>query len=145
MIETLDMLGPGTLTIGAAGPGQLNATAQVRACRIIPTENVSRVEPKRVLSGEQTAAKETVTHSFTVRVRFLQSPETNGVVDYSYDHAGEEQPFTFQPRNAAAAKVEGTLRVVPIEFGGDVSAEEPESEVTFAGIGELPTFTPDAP
>jgi hypothetical protein len=141
-IGTLPLLGPGTLTIGAAGAGQLNASAQVRSAKVVPTENVTRTDEKPVLSGEKLAASESAAYTFVLTVTFIQDPALNGVVDYSYDNAGVTKPFSFKPSNAAATKVEGNLRVMPIEYGGDVNDPSPESSVTFAIIG-TPVFTPN--
>lgn len=141
-IGTVSMLGPGTLTIGPAGAGQLIAQAQVRAARVIPTENVTRTDEKPVLSGEKLAASESATYSYTLQVTFIQDASLNGIIDYSYDNAGTTKVFVFKPANAAAAQVAGSLRVVPIEFGGDVNDPSPESQVTFAIIG-TPAFTPN--
>lgn len=141
VVNAMPMLGPGTLTIGASGAGQLNASAQVRSARVVPTENVTKTEAKPVLSGEKLAASETADYTFTLVVTFIQDPSLNGIIDYSYDNMGVTKPFSFKPSNAAAHKVEGNLRVIPIEFGGDVVDPSPESQTTFAIIG-TPVFTP---
>jgi hypothetical protein len=141
VVNTNAMLGPGTLTIGAAGAGQLIAQSQVRKCEVVPTENVTRTDAKPVLSGEKLAASETADYTFTLDVTFLQDRIANGVVDYSYDNAGLTKPFSFKPDNAGASKVEGNIRVKPIKFGGPVDDPSPESDVSFAIIG-TPVFTP---
>lgn len=140
-IETASMMGPGTLTIGT-GPG-ITVDQQVRACAVVPTENVTRIEAKRVLSGEELPASETATYTFALEVTLIQDAELGGIIDYSYDNAGTEKAFSFKPVDALAAKVEGTLRVQPIKYGGSVDEPSPESDVTFAIIG-TPVFTPNA-
>lgn len=142
MVNSMSMLGPGVLTIGAAGAGQLVAQAQVRSCRVVPSENVTKTDAKPVLSGEKLAASEVADYSFVLQVTFIQDPSLNGIIDYSYDNLGVTKPFSFKPSNAAASKVEGNLRVMPIEYGGDVVDPSPESQTTFAIIG-TPVFTPN--
>lgn len=142
-INLNSQLGPGTLTIGAAGAGQLNATSQVRACAVNPTENVTRTESKRVLSGEVLPASEVADYGFTLDVTYVQDRTPAGVTAYGYANMGQTKPFTYQPDNASAAKVTGSLRVKPIKFGGSVDESSPESDVSYVIIG-TPVFTPSA-
>lgn len=138
-IHTVPMGGPGTLTIGT-GPG-ITVSAQVRACAVVPTENVTVVEAKRVLSGEELPRSESATYTFALECTFLQDASTGGIIDYSYDNAGDEKVFSFAPDDSTAAEFTGTIRVQPIKFGGTVDEPSPESDVTFAIIG-TPAFTP---
>jgi hypothetical protein len=138
-IHTVPLAGPGTLTIGT-GPG-ITVSSQVRAFAVEVAEEVTRTDAKKVLSGEELPASESATYNYTAKATFLQDDTTGGIIDYSYDNAGDEKAFSFKPNDARAAKIEGTLRIVPLNFGGEVDDPSPESEVTFSVIG-TPTFTP---
>lgn len=140
-IHTVPLSGPGTLTIGT-GPG-ITVSSQVRAFAIEPSEEVTRTDAKKVLSGEELPASESATYTYAAKATFLQDDTTGGIIDYSWDNAGVEKAFVYKPNDDRAAQVAGTFRVVPIKFGGEVDDPSPESEVTFAVVG-TPTFTPDS-
>lgn len=117
MIESYKV-GPGTLTIGTV---PLDVSAQVTACRIVPEESVETVDAVDVLSGEQLAEEETASYKFKLTATFLQDVlAATGLVAYTWDHMGESVPFTFVPNSALARQITGTLRVVPLDIGGDV-------------------------
>lgn len=134
-------IGPGVLTIGA-----IAFQAQCKSATITPTENVDSTDKVDVLSGETLAAQDTATYTYTLSVTFLQDlgiAATSGIVAYSWANAGLTKAFVYTPSNAAAAgskTVSGNLRVVPLTIGGDVAAQAPTSDVTFAIIG-TPTLT----
>lgn len=132
-------LGPGVLTLGS---GPLAVHQQLTAFRIVPSESVSTIDARKVLSGEELAAESTTTITYTVTGTFIQSLLAAGVIAWSWTNAGEDEPFTFQPTGASGASFTGTVTVVPLEVGGDVDVRN-ESSFTWRGVGELPTPTWD--
>lgn len=118
-------LGPGTLTLGS---GPLDVSAQVRACRVVPSENVETEEAVPVLTGEELPAEETATYTYTLEATLLQDLAAAGVVDYSWTTRGQWVAFRFVPSTAAGREVEGEVRVVPIAIGGDVRSR-PTSDI----------------
>lgn len=112
-------LGPGTLKLGTAGAEDVSC--QVRACSVNPTENVESAEAIPVLCGEEIAAEESVSYSYTLSGTVLQDLTAAGMVDYTWTNAGEEVDFEFIPVTALARKVTGTVRLVPLTIGGEVS------------------------
>lgn len=133
-------LGPGVFTLGA---GPLAASAQVTSMRVVPAEEVQTFVAIPVLSGDELPAEESASVRFTLEGTFLQDIKVAGVVDYTWDHTGEEVPFTYEPNTVVGATVEGTVRVVPLMIGGDEMKQRPSSDFTWRIIG-TPDFTPGA-
>lgn len=110
-------LGPGQLELGAA---PLEVNAQLTGCKVTPSETVNTTDAVKVLSGEQLDGDESATYAFVLEGSFLQDdPGVASVVDWSWDHMGEEQPFRFVPNDAATREVVGILVPVPLTVGGD--------------------------
>jgi hypothetical protein len=122
----------GTLILGT---GPLNVSAQVRACRVTCSENVTRTDAKKVLSGEELPATERASYTFQLTGTLLQDPEAAGVVDWSWDEKGTEQNFVFSPNDSEDRGVQGILRPIPLDFGGDVGDTSPESDFTWSIVG----------
>lgn len=129
-------VGPGVLTFAAAA-----FQAQCRSAELQVTENVDSTEKVDVLSGETLAPTDTATYTYQLVVTFLQDlgqPAATGIVAYSWANAGQTKAFVYTPSNAAAAGSKtwtGSLRIVPLNVGGDVQAQAAQSQVTFQVIG----------
>lgn len=138
MIETYDLF-DGTLTLGTAGTA-LAVSSQVRACTLTPTENVNTREAIPVLSGEEIAETTTETYTYVLGGTFLQDLAASGVIDWSWQHKGTPQAFTFVPNTAKGRKVEGILKPVPLVIGGDVArpntGEPPTADFSWRCVGE---------
>lgn len=131
-------LGPGTLKLGPSGAEDVSC--QVRACQVNPTENVESTEAIPVLCGEEIAAEESASLSFTLSGTILQDLAASGVVDYTWTNASDEVAFEFIPNTAAARKVTGTVRLIPLVIGGEVSkVNRPTSDFEWKIIG-TPVF-----
>ncbi len=134
-------VGPGVLSINA-----LAFSPQCKSAEIQVAENVDSTPKVDVLSGETLAAQDTATYTYQLVVTFLQDlgqPAASGIVAFSWANAGTTKAFIYTPSNAAAAGSKtwtGSLRVVPLNVGGDVGAQAAESQVTFQIIG-TPTIT----
>jgi hypothetical protein len=111
-----DQLGPGVLTLGA---GPLDVSLQVTSCKLVTSENVARQEPIKVLGGDEIPASESVSFQQTLSGSFISDLSAAGVVQWSHDNAGQDEPFSFVPNSARGRKVEGTLSPIPLDFGGD--------------------------
>jgi hypothetical protein len=133
-------LGPGTLTLGT---GPLDASAQVTAIRVVPEESVETAEAVDVLSGEQLAEEETASYKYKLTATFLQDTlAAAGLVAYTWDNAGASVPFKFAPNTPLDRQITGTLRVVPLEIGGDVKKRNTSDwSVSIIGtpvLGDIP-------
>lgn len=111
-------LGPGSLILGS---GPLAVQGQITNCRVEWTENVTTGTAIPVLSGEELAASERITHTATLAGSLLQDWAAAGVIDWSYTHKGTPQPFVFIPSTEAARQVVGVILPIPITIGGDVT------------------------
>lgn len=115
-IKTVD-LGPGTLTLG----GPLECASQLTNCRVETSESVESTDPIPVLSGEEKAGSERVSHTQTIAGNLFQDLDAAGVVAYSFANAGLWKTCTFTPNTTQAAVVNGEACIVPITVGGDVT------------------------
>ena len=89
----------GSLTLGTT---PLDVSCQVTSVSVNPTENVDTEDAIHVLCGEVLPASDTVDYSYTLSGTVLQDLSTGGVVDYTWDNAGQEVPFEFVPDDTAA-------------------------------------------
>lgn len=114
-------LGPGTLTLGAGGT-LLDASCQVTAFSVVPSENVEEGDDIPVLCGEVLEGDEDVTIDWVISGTFLQDVQVAGIIAWTWTNAKTSQPFTFVPNTATGRKVTGTIKsVVPLQLGGEVT------------------------
>lgn len=125
-------MGPGTLTFGVGG-AQV-ASAQVTKCQVTPSEAVKSSEAVPVLSGEELPAEETAELSYKLDATVIQDIAAAGLVDYTWTNAGDEVPFAFVPNTVEDRQVSGTVRIVPLAIGGDVSARN-TADLSWSIIG----------
>jgi hypothetical protein len=129
----------GTLSLGAGGD-LLDVSCQLTNCRVEPVEDVTSTDAVPVLCGEELPAEESVSFRFRLKGTLLQDIAAAGVCAWTWEHAGEEQPFVFVPNTDAARQVSGVARVAPIVIGGEVSkTKRPTSDIDWACIG-TPVF-----
>lgn len=132
------VLGPGTLTLGT---GALAVAAQLTACKVTVSENVTAGDTIKVLSGEQLAGVESVAFDYALEGTFLQDLGiTTGVVAWSWANKGTAQAFTFTPNTGAGTKVTGTLKPVPLQVGGDDMDQRMASDFAWRVVG-TPTLS----
>lgn len=135
MAHRSQVLGPGSLQIGETGT-ELDMSAQLTAVSIA-WEN-DEGDALNVLSGETIPGDDNFTASLTATV--VQDLTEDGVIDWTWSNKGKVVPVVFTPLTAGAAKVEGQVKVLPIDLGGDVKAKN-TSDIEWSFVGE-PTFTP---
>lgn len=124
----------GTLSFNDGTP--FDVSMQVTGVKLNPSENVSTVEARKVLGGDELAARDTASYTYTLSGSFIQSLEADGVVLWSWENEGAEVGFTFIPNDVAARQWTGTVRVIPLTVGGDDIEAEPESEFEWRCIGK---------
>jgi hypothetical protein len=129
-------VGPGTLSIGSVGT-TLDLTAQVKSCRVSPKVNAEDATP--TLSGEELAGERS--YDWTLKATVIQELSDSGLIEFTWENAGSEFPFTFTPSTAAGKAVTGTLTVDPIELGGDARTK-PTSDLEWDIVG-TPAIGPD--
>jgi len=122
-------MGPGTFKLGTAGA--FDVSCQVTSLIVSCSEKVDSDDPIDVLCGESIAGEESVTRSWTVSGTLVQDISATGVVDYTWDNAGDTVTFEFIPNTVGARKVTGEVRLVPLSVGGDVKSR-PTSDFEWA-------------
>jgi len=133
MIKTID-LGPGSLALGVA---PLEAAGQTTSMRLDTAEQVTTTDPIPVLSGEEKAGTDKVTHTHTLAGNLFQDLDAAGVVTFSFVNAGQWVPCVFKPTSGAAL-LTGEVRPIPITVGGDITGtvnkrgENPRSDISWA-------------
>lgn len=128
-------LGPGTLVLGSVGT-QLDMSCQLTNCKVAAEADAEDSEP--TLCGETIAGART--YAWTLTGTVFQDIEEDGVIDYTWKHAGVEAPFKFVPDMTGEAAVTGRVTIDPLEFGGDVNVKN-KSEFEWSVVG-TPNFTP---
>lgn len=125
-------MGPGLLTFGVGGAQA--ASAQVTKCTVSASESVKSTDAIPVLSGDELAAQETASLSWKLDATVVQDIQAAGLVDYTWTNAGDEVPFAFVPSTAEDRQVSGTVRIVPIAIGGDVTVRN-TSDLSWSIVG----------
>lgn len=119
------VMGPGTLTFGAAGVQAVSA--QVTKCTVKWDESVDKGEDLNVLSGEVLTGDVVATYAAKLEFEVIQGGETTGLVMWSWTNRGTTQNFVFTPNTALGRTATGTVRPVPLDFGGDVKKRNTSS------------------
>ena len=134
MAGTATKLGPGTLTIGDTGT-LLDLSCQLSAAKVEWDKDKEDDTP--VLCGESIAGGVDYTAKLTGTV--LLDLSDGGMVDYTWEQKGTQQPFVFVPSEAAAKQVSGILTVDPLDVGGDEVKKNMSVDFEWDCVGE-PTF-----
>lgn len=122
-------MGDGLLLLGST---PLNVTAQMRACSVVPKEEVKSTDAIPLLDNTEIPEEEEALIKFTLSGKLLQDLAAAGVIDWSWDHDGNtEEPFIFVPHNPALRGVEGVCYPTPIVIGGDVNKPRTRPESDF--------------
>lgn len=130
MIESFKM-GPGSLTFEA---GAQVASAQVTKAAVEADESVKTTDAIPVLSGEELPKQEEASIAWKLTGSVIQDISAAGLVAFTWDNAGAEVTFLFVPNTVADRRVSGTVRIVPLALGGDVSVRN-TSDLSWAIIG----------
>lgn len=111
--------GNGKLYLGAANA--LNVTAQMTKASVQAKENVDTIDAIPVLDNTEIPEEEEVTYDWTLSGSLLQDLAAAGVIDWSWENAGTEQPFIFVPDAPSLRGVKGTVIPAPLMVGGEVT------------------------
>ena len=125
----------GTLTLDA-----LPFATQATNVTLSPdTDEVG--DPVEVLSGDTVTPEDETTWSLNIEaIQDFDDPD--GFVMFAFDNANELVPYSWKP-NATGGTFTGTVRVRPVEIGGDVSVRLSTSAEW--PCTAKPTYTPPAP
>ena len=128
-------MGPGTLVLGSVGT-QLDISCQITSFKVAAEADAEDSEP--VLCGDNIPGQRN--YNWTVSGTAFQDVETDGLIDFTWKHAGTEMPFKFVPDSSTKSAITGRVMVDPVEYGGDVNVKN-KSEFEWTAVG-TPNFTP---
>ena len=133
----IETLGPGSLVFGATG-SVLDISCQVSNAVIEFDKDTE--DDETMLCGDVIAGDRV----YTAQLNFVakQDYQLDGIIDWTWKHAGEQVPFEFIPRLTSSASVTGQVIVDPVNIGGDVKSRN-NSEAEWNIVG-MPAFTPQA-
>lgn len=126
----------GKLTIGAI-EDMRNLTAQVTSCVLTPS--VDTGDPVMNLAGEQVAGDTTRTWTLDATI-FQDFGAVDSVVEFCFENAGSEMPFSYTPNSSTGKTIDGTLVVEAVAIGGEAGTKA-TSEFSFQVLG-TPTINP---
>lgn len=125
-------LGPGSLKIGQTATAREWA-GELSKCAL--TVDTSADDPTPMLDGSELAGEET--YAYVLALTLQQSYEFDSLEKFCYDNRGVELPFVFTPNNAGSIDWSGTVRIRPVNIGGDVKKRN-TSDAEFPVVG-IPT------
>lgn len=125
-------VGPGSLTLGS---GPLAVSGQFSNVAVNASESVKTTDDIDLLDGSTLDGDENPSYSFNLTGNLVQDLAAAGVIAWSWDNKGTEEPFVFIPNTAEGRKVTGTLVPVPITVGGDAKVTATAS-ITWRIVGD---------
>lgn len=132
------VVGPGTLKFGDVGSEQ---AIECQITSAVVAWDVDAEDDVPLLCGEVAAGDEIFTA--TISGNLFQDLSTGGIVEWSWTNKGAEMPVEFIPSTAEAKKITGTVKVRPIDIGGDAKAKaRSDFEWPFVGEPVLGAVTP---
>lgn len=125
-----------TFTVDAA---PLSFASQATNVRLIPKTDEDG-DPLEVLSGDTIEADDVT--SWTLNMTAVQDfDDPDGFIGFALANAGDVVAFTWKP-NAAGVSYGGTVKVRPVEIGGDVNARN-TTGAEWPLVGDpTPTYPP---
>lgn len=129
-------LGPGLLTLGEGG--LMDISCRLSAARV--EWDKDKEDDTEVLCGDTIPGATTYTAKLTGTIA-QDLENTDGIVNYSWDHKGESVPFVFVPSTAAGQQCTGTVTIDPLDIGGDEVKKNMMSDFEWDCVGE-PALSP---
>lgn len=111
-------LGPGSLILDAPSGGSVALDASCQVSNLVIAAKGDSEDPTPTLCGGSVAGART--YAWTMAGSMFQDVQADGLIDWTWRHAGAETAFTFIPDTTGSARVRGTVMVDPIDLGGDV-------------------------
>lgn len=132
------VVGPGTLSLGEVGD-EIAIDCQLTSALV--QWDVDAEDDVPLLCGDTAPGDEIFTA--TLSGNLFQDLSTGGIVEWSWTNKGTSQPVVFIPSTAEGKKVTGTIKVRPIDIGGDAKAKaRSDFEWPFVGEPVLAAVTP---
>jgi hypothetical protein len=133
-------LGPGLLTLGEVG-SPIDISCLLSKAKV--SWDKDKEDDTAVLCGDTIAGA--VSYTAKLAGTLAQDIDNvDGIVQFSWDHKGEQVPFVFVPNTAAGRQVTGTVTVDPLTVGGDEVKKNMMSDFEWDCVGE-PVLGPTTP
>ena len=132
MAATVVKLGPGTVSIGATGT-EVDFSCQVTAAHVDWEADAD--DPTVVLCGDSVPGARRYSSTFAGTL-LSDLGLAGGIVEYSWQHKGEQLPFVFVPSTDAGKEVNGTLILDPLSVGGEEAGANMTSDFEWALVGD---------
>lgn len=132
MTAQTEVLGPGTLKIGATGT-EIDASCLVNNAVIAWDKDEGDSTTK--LCGDVRPGSTTYTAKLSGNVD-TDVAEADGLFALSWQEKGTQQSFEFTPSTAAGTKATGTLVIDPLDFGADEMGADLTSDFEWTIVGE---------
>ena len=123
-------LGPGSLKIG------VTATAREWAGELTKTSlevDTSSEDPTPTLDGGEIDGEDT--YAYSLKGTIMQSFDFDSLEKFCHENKGKVLPFVFTPNNAGGIDWSGSVKIRPVNIGGDVKKKN-TSDFDFPIIGE---------
>lgn len=130
---TFPTLGPGQLTFGKSSTKDFSAA--VKSIEITP--ELKDDGGIALLNGDTTYESDATFGTLTAE--FYQDYTLDGLVNWTWQNAGTEQPFTFVPLTTGTTKVTGTVKIAPVKIGGAIKKAN-TTTLTFTIVKALPVM-----
>lgn len=132
------VVGPGTLKLGEVGD---EIQIECQLTNAVVAWDVDAEDDVPLLCGETAPGDEIFTA--TLSGNMFQDLSTDGIVEWSWTNKGTVQPVEFIPSTTEAKKITGSVKVRPIDVGGDAKTKaRSDFEWPFVGEPVLDTVTP---
>lgn len=132
------VVGPGTMTLGETG-SEISIDCQLTSALV--SWDVDAEDDVPLLCGETAPGDEIFTA--TLSGNLFQDLSTGGIVEWSWTNRGTSQPVVFIPSTAEGKEIVGTVKVRPIDIGGEAKSKaRSDFEWPFVGEPDLQAVTP---
>lgn len=123
-------VGPGTLTVGEIG-SEVDFSCQVTSCTL--TADKDQEDNINTLCGDVVPGD--ITYTWSLTGELVQDLSEDGVNKFTFENAGEQFPFTFEPNSASGPTLSGFLILDPLDIGGEANTKG-TAEFEFSVVGK---------
>lgn len=127
-------VGPGTLTVGELG-SEVDFSCQVTQC-VLSAEK-DQEDNLNALCGDVIPGD--ITYNWQLSGELVQDLSEDGVNKFTFENAGEQFPFVFEPNSLTGPTLSGTLILDPLDIGGAANTKA-TAEFEFSVVGK-PVWT----
>lgn len=126
------VIGPGSLVLLDADTSmETDFSCQLTSCTVAWSDETE--DSEAVLCGDESGGD--VTWSATIAGSMFQDRDLNGLVQWTWEHKGDQFEFEYVANDEDGTLVRGKVTVKPLDFGGDVKTSG-KSDFEWNCVGE---------